>query len=68
MKTAKVTTVLVHLGSSISHRNVILGHLNINSVRNKFNSISEMIEGKLDIVIINKTQLDESFPSVIIDL
>ena len=30
-------------------KNVILGYLNINSLRNKFESISELITGKFDI-------------------
>ena len=44
-------------------KNVILGHLNMNSLRNKFVSISELIKGKVDIFLINKTKLDDSFPS-----
>ena len=44
-------------------KNVIFGHLNINSLRNKFVSISELIKGKIDIFLINEIKLDESFPS-----
>ena len=44
-------------------RNVIFGHLNMNSLRNKFDSISELIKGKGDIFLINETELDESFAS-----
>ena len=44
-------------------KNVIFGHLNINSLRNKFESISELIKGKFDIFLINETKLDASFPS-----
>ena len=44
-------------------KKVIIGHLNINSLRNKFESISELIKGKFDIFVINKTKLDASFPS-----
>ena len=44
-------------------KNVIFGHLNINSLRNKFVSISELIKGKVDIFLINETKLDGSFPS-----
>ena len=43
-------------------KNVSLGHLNINSLRNKFAAISELIMGKVDIFLINKTKLDEAFP------
>ena len=44
-------------------KNVIFGHLNINSLRNKFFWTSELIKGKVDIFLINETKLDESFPS-----
>ena len=42
-------------------KNVIFGHLNL--PQNKFDSISELIKGNVDIFLINKTKLDESFPS-----
>ena len=45
------------------HKNVIFGHLNINSLRNKFESISKLINGKFNIFLINETKLDASFPS-----
>ena len=43
-------------------KNIIFGHLNINSLRNKFESISELIKGKFDIFLINETKVDASFP------
>ena len=43
-------------------KNVILGHLNISSLRNKLFSVSELIKGKVEIFQINETKLDESFP------
>ena len=42
-------------------KNVVLGYLNINSLRNKFVSISELIKKKVDIFLKNETKLDESF-------
>ena len=44
-------------------KNVIFRDLNINSIQNKFESISELIKGKLDIFLITETKLDASFPS-----
>ena len=44
-------------------KNVILGHLSIKPLRNKFDSISELINGTDDIFLINESKLDESFPS-----
>ena len=40
-------------------KNVILGHLNISKLRKKFDSISEMIIGKVENFLINGTKLDE---------
>ena len=42
--------------------NIILGHLNINSVRNKFFALSEIIKN-FDIFLISETKLDQSFPN-----
>jgi hypothetical protein len=42
--------------------NIIIGHLNINSVGNKFDSLVELIEGNLDVLIIGESKLDKSFP------
>ena len=44
-------------------KNVIFVHLNTNSFRNKFESISELIKGNFDIFLIKETKLDASFPS-----
>ena len=40
-----------------------IGHLNANSVRNKFTVIEELIKGKTDIGLISETKTDESFPN-----
>ena len=41
---------------------LIIAHLNINSIRNKFGSFSFMIENNVDILLISETKLDDSFP------
>ena len=41
---------------------LIFGHLNVNSITNKFEAIKLLIEGNLDIIIISETKLDNSFP------
>ena len=43
-------------------KNVIIGQLNINSLRNKFPSLVEIIRGNLDILVITETKLDHTFP------
>ena len=41
---------------------IIIGHLNINSIRNKFDSIKTMLTRNIDILMITETKLDDSFP------
>ena len=42
---------------------IILGHLNVNFLRNKFESLQEQINGNVDILLISETKLDNSFPN-----
>ena len=41
---------------------IILATLNINSIRNKFSSLSEIIANNIDILVIQETKIDASFP------
>ena len=43
------------------HR-IILGHLNVNSLRNKFKSVVDVIQGTLGSFLLSETKIDESFP------
>jgi hypothetical protein len=43
-------------------KNVIIGQLNINSLRNKFHALIEIIHGNIDILIITESKLDHTFP------
>ena len=38
-----------------------MGHLNVNSVKNKFVAVEELIKNKIDICLTSKTKVDESF-------
>ena len=40
-----------------------MGHLNINSVRNKFDVLSLIVKNSVDILIISERKLDDSFPT-----
>ena len=42
---------------------IILAHININSIRNKFDMLCEFIQRNLDILLVSETKIDESFPS-----
>ena len=45
-------------------KNLTFSYLNINSVRNKFDSLQEIVMGKVDILIVAETKIDASFPTV----
>ena len=40
----------------------MLGHLNINSLRNKSESTADVIQETSDIFVLSETKIDESFP------
>ena len=42
---------------------IIIGHLNIDSLKNKFESLQEQINGNVDILLILEAKLDDSFPN-----
>ena len=44
-------------------KKIIIGHLNINSVRNKLELLSSFIGGKIDILMISETKLHANFPT-----
>ena len=42
---------------------LIIGNLNVNSLRNKFQMVEELIKDKIDVFLVSETKLDSSFPS-----
>ena len=42
---------------------LIIGQLNINSIRNKFDSLNEIIKDNIDVLLISETKIDSSFPT-----
>ena len=44
-------------------KNITISHLNVNSLRNKFISIEELIKSKLDIFLVSEMTIDHSFPN-----
>ena len=46
-----------------SPNKIIVGHLNINSLRNKFEPLQFIINRNLYIIVLSKTKQDDSFPS-----
>ena len=41
---------------------LVLAHININSIRNKFDTLVQQITNNIDILMISETKLDNSFP------
>ena len=44
-------------------KNLTVGYLNINSVRNKFSSLQQTVLNKTDILLLSETKIDDSFPN-----
>ena len=42
---------------------VLIGHININSRRNKFELLTELVRDKIDLLMISETKLNSSFPN-----
>ena len=42
----------------------IIGHLNINSIRNKFEMLFISVAQNVDILMLSETKLDSTFPSI----
>ena len=40
---------------------IIFAYLNINSIRNKFDQVSDMIKGYIDVLMLSESKLDNSF-------
>ena len=46
-----------------NHNKIIIGHLNIISIRLKFEFLKEIIGNNIDIFLVSETKLDATFPS-----
>ena len=40
---------------------LVFAHLNINSIRNKFEMLSDQIKGNIDVLLVLETKIDDSF-------
>ena len=46
----------------ISKDEIVFGQININSIRNKFDSLMAAVAGNIDILSITETKIDSGFP------
>ena len=44
-------------------KNIIFFYININSIRNKFDNLCDLISKNVDIISVAETKLDPSFPN-----
>ena len=59
---AKGNAFLLTKGIKAKHlKNIFFGHLNVNSIRNKFVSTEELIKRTFDLFLISETKIDDSF-------
>ena len=42
-------------------KNLIVGHFNVNSIRNKFKALEFLIKDKFDVFLVSESKLDSSF-------
>ena len=66
MESVKVKFNLKKMQESSASK-LIVGHLNIDSIRNKFEFFEDVINRNLDIVLLLETKLNDSFPSAVIN-
>ena len=45
-----------------NNEKLVIGQLNVNSIRNKFHEIKELIKENFNIFLVSETKIDESFP------
>ena len=43
-------------------KKIIIAHLTVNSIRNKFDFFSDIVKDNIDILMISESKLDDSFP------
>ena len=41
---------------------IVIGHLNINSLRNKFEALQDMVGESTDVLLVSESKLDHRFP------
>ena len=44
-------------------RNIVIGPLNVNCLKNKFEALEELIQNRVDVCFFSETIIDETFPN-----
>ena len=61
MKDSGEVKDLTHFRRSNQNK-LVIAHININSLRNKFELLTEKTKGNVNILLISETKVDKSFP------
>ena len=48
---------------NINLNRIIISHININSIRNKFELLAVAVLGNVNILLVTETKIDKSFPT-----
>ena len=65
----KIKYVVMHFNQSRNRlqnsKNIVIGHFNVNSLRNKFDAVEELVQNEIDIYFLSekKKKIDEAFPN-----
>ena len=63
LSTAEIDISQILKGLRLSNpKNVILSYLNVNSIRNKFENLREIIKQNVDVLAVAETKIGASFP------
>ena len=53
---------VMHFETQVANpKNVVLRHLNINSLRNTFEAVEKLVQNKVDICFLSETKIDKTF-------
>ena len=62
LDTEKNLIILLKKIKLANYNRIVIAHLNINSLRNKFEALKAKISDNIDILVMTETKIDESFP------
>ena len=63
MKMMKISLFLSKRKSGQNMLKLFVGQLNVDSIRNKFETVQEIIQNTFDIFLVCETKIDSSFPN-----
>ena len=67
MKSQKCESFTDYLFNIRKHHSnkIIMAHININSIRNKFDMLTNTVSKYIDILVISETKIDDTFPHAV---